>query len=91
MNTNTIHMGTDLGVETPQVRPRIAELSGLVSWAKGRVAAIRLLRQRRKAIGELARMSDKRLEDLGIPRGQIPEVVDGLIARQGPGFGGSAH
>jgi len=91
MNTNTIRMGTDLGVETSRVRPRIPEFGGLLSWAKGRAAAIRLLRQRRKAIGELARMSNQRLEDLGIPRGQIPEVVDGLIARQGPGFGGSAH
>ncbi len=91
MNTNTVLMGTDLGVETPRARPRFPDFGGLLSWAKGRLAAIRLLRQRRKAIGELARMSNKRLEDLGIPRGQIPEVVDGLIARQGPGFGGSAH
>lgn len=91
MNTNTIRIGAELGVETPRVRPQIPDFGGLLSWVRGRLAAIRLLRQRRRAIGELARMSDKRLADLGIPRGQIPEVVDGLIARKGPGFGGSAH
>ena len=90
MNTNTIRMGTDLGVETSRARPRIPEFGGLLSWAKGRAEAIRVLRQRRKAIGELARMSNQRLEDLGIPRGQIPEVVDGLIAREGPAVQRSA-
>jgi uncharacterized protein YjiS (DUF1127 family) len=45
------------------------------------------IRQRRRAIGELAQMSDSRLRDLGIPRDQIAEVVDGLIAREGPAMG----
>jgi uncharacterized protein YjiS (DUF1127 family) len=48
---------------------------------------MRRIQQRRRAIGELARMSDWRLQDLGIPRDQIAEVVDGLIARQGPSMG----
>lgn len=85
MNTNTIRIGADLGVETPRLRPRIPDFSGLLTWTKGRVAAVVRVRQRRRAIRELARMSDARLADLGIPRGQIPEVVDGLVARQGPG------
>ncbi len=53
-------------------------------WAADRLAAVRRIQQRRRAIGELARMSDSRLQDLGIPRDQIAEVVDGLIAREGP-------
>lgn len=85
MNTNTIRIGADLGVETPRLRPRIPDFSRLLTWTKGRVAAVVRVRQRRRAIRELARMSDARLADLGIPRGQIPEVVDGLVARQGPG------
>ena len=84
MNTNTIQIGADLGVETSRAWPRIPDFGGLLTWTKGRLAAVHLLRQRRRAISELARMSDGRLADLGIPRGQIPEVVDGLIAREGP-------
>ena len=84
MNTNTMQIGAGLGVETPRARPRILDFSGLLTWTRGRLAAVRVLRQRRRAISELARMSDGRLADLGIPRGQIPEVVDGLIAREGP-------
>lgn len=37
---------------------------------------------RRRAILALARMQDWRLADLGIERGRIPEIVDGLIARR---------
>lgn len=37
---------------------------------------------RRRAIRELVRMQDWRLADLGIERGRIPEIVDGLIARR---------
>jgi len=37
---------------------------------------------RRRAILELARMQDWRLADLGIERGRIPEIADGLIARR---------
>jgi uncharacterized protein YjiS (DUF1127 family) len=88
MNANTIQIDADLGVETPRVGPHIPDfVGGWLTWAQGRLGAIRLLRQRRRAIGELARMSDQRLQDLGIPRGQIPEIVDGLIAREGPTVG----
>jgi uncharacterized protein YjiS (DUF1127 family) len=33
---------------------------------------------RRKAIAELQRLDDRLLADIGISRGQIPQVVDGL-------------
>jgi len=36
--------------------------------------------QRRKAIAALHQLSDAMLADLGLSRGQIPDVVDDLIA-----------
>jgi len=84
MNTNTIRIGADLGAETLRGRPRTPDVSAVLTWANSRLAAVRRLRQRRRAIVELARMSDAGLRDLGIPRGRIAEVVDGLIARDGP-------
>ena len=58
-----------------------------LKWAADRLAAVRRIQQRRRAIGELARMSNSRLRELGIPRDQIAQVVDGLIAREGPTMG----
>lgn len=74
MTTNTIQL--EGGFRAAGTRS-----AGAAGW----LAAFRRRRQRRLAISELTRMSDSRLADLGIPRGQIREVVDGLIARQGPG------
>lgn len=74
MTTNTIQLEGGLRVAG-------ARSSGL----GGLLATLRRRRQRRLAISELTRMSDWALADLGIPRGQIREVVDGMIARQGPG------
>jgi uncharacterized protein YjiS (DUF1127 family) len=55
--------------------------------AKGRKGFIRRLIsaplshwQRRKTIAALHQLSDATLADLGMSRGQIPDVVDGLIA-----------
>ena len=79
MNANTIQVTPDFPADRPS--------AGLVAWAKQRVAAWRRYQQRRLAIRELSRMSDWRLQDMGIARGQIPEIVDGLIARNGPGAG----
>jgi hypothetical protein len=39
-------------------------------------------RARQVAIGELCRTPGWRLRDLGIERGRIPEIVDGLLARK---------
>lgn len=38
-------------------------------------------RARQGAIRELCRMPGWRLRDMGIDRGRIPEIVDGLLAR----------
>ena len=82
MNTNRIHLGTDFGAELS--RARAFAPGAWLLWAKDRLAAVSRLHQRHRAIGELARMSDWRLQDMGIPRDKIAEVVDGLIAREGP-------
>ena len=39
-------------------------------------------RARQGAIRELCRMPGWRLRDMGIERGRIPEIVDGLLARE---------
>ena len=91
MNTKQIHPGTDFGGELYRARPRGFELGAWLTWAKQRLEAVRRVHQRRQAISELARMSDSRLQDLGIPRDRIAEIVDGLVAREGPALGPSAR
>jgi uncharacterized protein YjiS (DUF1127 family) len=82
MNTNQIRLESGFPVAGPEVCAKAT--GGLRAWALGRLEALRRHQQRRRAISELARMSDWRLADLGIPREQIREVVDGMIAREGP-------
>lgn len=66
--------------------------SGTRSWLKGLYARVagsarRLAlsfdraQSRRAAIRELSRLSDGQLADIGISRGQIREVVDGLMRK----------
>lgn len=38
-------------------------------------------RRRRLAIRDLRSLSDRQLDDIGIERHRIPEVIDGLLAR----------
>ena len=76
-STNTIRTSTGLGLQQ-------ASGGGLRAWARQRLEGLRRHQQRRQAIRELSRMSDWRLRDMGIERAYITEVVDGLIARQGP-------
>lgn len=82
MNTNTIQL--DRGSGTAISRDRRTTSTGWLDGARRALAGLRRMEQRRRAISELARMSDWRLADLGIPRDRIPEVVDGLIAREAP-------
>ena len=84
MNSSQIQLATDFQVDAPGTAPWPSEVGTWLAWAKNRLAAVRRLRQRRRAINELSRMPDWRLQDMGIPRHQIAEVVDGLIAREGP-------
>jgi uncharacterized protein YjiS (DUF1127 family) len=85
MNTNTIPMGAELHGGAIQRHARAAGPGGWLTLLKGRLEAVGRIRQRRRAINQLSRMSDEALLDMGIPRDRIPEVVDGLIAREGPG------
>jgi uncharacterized protein YjiS (DUF1127 family) len=89
MSTNTMQLDPEFRVETS--RARSAEATAWLNWAKNRFEALRRRRQRRQAIAELSRMSDWRLADMGIPRDQIAEVVDGLIERDGPAAGRTAR
>jgi uncharacterized protein YjiS (DUF1127 family) len=82
MNTNQIRLSPDCCTAELDTRSSFAD--GLRNWASQRFTALRRYQQRRIAIAELRRMSDWRLADLGIPRERIVEVVDGLIAREGP-------
>lgn len=91
MNTNRIGLATDFRVAAPGSGSRFLEFHAWLAWAKNRLEAVRRLGQRRRAIAELSRMSDWRLRDMGIPRDQIADVVDGLIAREGPSVGHRAE
>ncbi len=84
MTTNQLLLNTGFPAPAVGTAPRPSVLDTWIGWTADRLAAVRLLQQRRRTIAELARMSDSRLRDLGIPRGQIAEIVDGRIARQGP-------
>jgi len=87
MTTHPLRLATGFPVATTGTGSRPLEIGPWLRWAAERLAAVRRIQQRRRAIGELARMSDWRLQDLGIPRNQIAQVVDGLIAREGPAMG----
>lgn len=82
MNTNQVRL--DSGFPVDGLGTCAETAGGWRAWASSTLEALRRHQQRRRAIGELVRMSDWRLADLGIPREQIPEVVDGMIAREGP-------
>ena len=84
MTTHQLQLDTGFPVAATGTGSRPLGVDAWLGWAADRLAAIRRIRQRRRAIGELTRMSDWRLQDMGIPRDQIVEVIDGLIAREGP-------
>ncbi len=49
-------------------------------------------RDRRKAIGELSRLSERTLKDIGIERSQIPMIVEQLLERRkADGVAGKAY
>jgi len=87
MTTQQLHLDRDFPVAAAGTGSWLPGVGVWLTWATDRLAMIRRIQQRRGAIGELARMSDWRLQDLGIPRDRIAEVVDGLIAREDPSMG----
>jgi uncharacterized protein YjiS (DUF1127 family) len=85
MSTNTIPMGAEFRAEGARIDAGAAGKGGLLTLLRGSLEALGRLRQRRRAINQLSRMSDGALLDIGVARDRIPDVVDGLIARDGPG------
>ncbi|MDX1431547.1 MAG: DUF1127 domain-containing protein [Gammaproteobacteria bacterium] len=77
MNTNSVRIHADL----PAVSSAATPTGGWLDGVKRAFTALRRRHRRNRAIAELARMPDWRLEDMGIPRGRIVEVVEGLMAR----------
>jgi len=63
---------------------RLAQYSGLaeITWMvrHGLVSRLRQTIQQRRAIAELRALNDRALRDIGIERGQIETVVDGIEA-----------
>ena len=53
------------------------------SFLERLVAAYKKWRERAVAIRAFERLSDHQLADIGIPRAQIREVVEGLVGRNG--------
>ena len=66
-------------IRTNTYRGRVVE-----AGASQLLAEIRAWQARRRANAELRRLDDRTLADIGIERGAIPEIVDGLVARGAP-------
>ena len=57
-------------------------VSHLRGWLQNLGATLRRNHERRTAIRELRALSDRQLEDIGVVRAQIPEIVQTLSARK---------
>lgn len=79
--TRTIHMALEpLRYNAPAKKRNKHALAG--SGAEEKMGLIERLRYRRRvnlAIHELSRLSDDTLKDIGVERGNIPDIVAGLI------------
>lgn len=65
----------------PKRSPVLVRLgAGIVRVVSAGWAAFRRAQDRRAVIRELSAKDDRLLADIGIHRGQIPEVADGLVA-----------
>ncbi len=71
-------MFTDL-IRTNTYRGRVIE-----AGVSELLAQVRAWQARRRANAELRRLDDRVLADIGIERGAIPAIVDGLVARGAP-------
>jgi uncharacterized protein YjiS (DUF1127 family) len=56
--------------------PQPVRKHGFASWIAARVDAIRVWRQRERAIAELTNMSDRELFDVGLNRGDVGRIFD---------------
>lgn len=75
-------MNTRIDTHGPRADRRSHEPSGrLRATLAAAREGFRKARRRRLAIRELASLSDAALNDIGISRDQIPDLVDGMLAR----------
>ncbi len=56
--------------------------TGLARGVRALYRSLKESRDRRRAISELRRLSDRTLRDIGIERSQIPQIVDRLLERR---------
>jgi len=71
LNTSTAVAGRGHGV--------VSQLRG---WLQNLRTTLRRNHERRTAIRALSALSDRQLDDIGVVRGQIPEIVQTLSARK---------
>ncbi len=55
--------------------------TAVAEWVANTVNAVRTWHTRHAAIGELSRLNDHLLKDIGIHRGEIRTVVDRMLSR----------
>ncbi len=86
MNPYTLYPLTDqrsAAIDSPiGVEVSIAAYQAIDALATGAArltSAIARWRERRRSIAELSRLSDHMLKDIGVSRGEIRAVVDGLL------------
>ncbi len=56
-------------------------VTAVAEWVANTVNAVRTWHTRQRAIGELSRLNDHLLKDIGIDRSEIRTVVDGMLRR----------
>lgn len=91
MNTQQLHPVSTSVLGAPRARShRSHPLTAALRRLRDRLV---LARKRRAAISELARLSDRQLNDIGIQRGLIPQAVDGALRRESDSrrAGGARH
>ena len=59
-------------------------VTAVAEWVANTVNAVRAWHTRHAAIGELSRLNDHLLKDIGIDRSEIRTVVDGMLRRPPP-------
>lgn len=76
-NQRSVTVDSPIGVEVSIAAYQAVD--ALVTGGARLAGAIARWRNRRRAIGELSRLSDHMLKDIGVARGDIRDVVDGLL------------
>ena len=56
-------------------------VNAVAEWVANTVGAVRTWNARSAAVGDLSRLNDHLLKDIGIHRGEIRAVVDGMLSR----------